>query len=108
MDSSIDYIYYNIYSATKKVIVENEMPTIKEIAKQLRVSISTVSRALSNHPSIGIRTKTLVQELAKEMGYEPNLQAISFKQRKTLVIGVILPYIREDFFSQAISGIEAA
>lgn len=86
----------------------NEMPTIKEIAKRLKVSISTVSRALSDHPRIGLRTKTLVKELAKELGYEPNTQAISFKQKKTFVIGVILPYIREDFFSQAISGIEAA
>lgn len=88
--------------------MENAMPTIKEIAKRLKVSISTVSRALSNHPRIGIRTKTLVQDLAKEIGYEPNSQAVSFKQKKTFVIGVILPYIREDFFSQAISGIEAA
>lgn len=88
--------------------MENEMPTIKEIAKRLKVSISTVSRALSNHPRIGLQTKALVQDLVKELGYEPNSLAISFKRRKTFIIGVILPYIREDFFSQAISGIEAA
>jgi DNA-binding LacI/PurR family transcriptional regulator len=49
-----------------------------------------------------------VQQLAKELNYEPNPKAISFKQKKTFVIGVILPYIREDFFSEAISGIELA
>jgi DNA-binding LacI/PurR family transcriptional regulator len=49
-----------------------------------------------------------VQELAKELDYVPNAKAISFKQKKTYVIGVILPYIREEFFSQAISGIETA
>lgn len=86
--------------------MENKLPTIKEIAKRLNVSVSTVSRALANHPRIGLGTKTRVQELAKELNYEPNTQAISFKQKKTFIIGVILPYIREEFFSHSISGIE--
>ena len=88
--------------------MENKLPTIKEIAKKLKVSVSTVSRALSNHPRIGLSTRERVQKLAKEMNYEPNTQAIFFKQKKTHVIGVILPFIREDFFSAAISGIETA
>lgn len=86
----------------------DKLPTIKEIAKRLNVSVSTVSRALSNHPRIGLRTTARVQQLARELNYEPNAQAISFKQKKTYVIGVVLPYIREEFFSQAISGIETA
>lgn len=85
----------------------NKLPTIKEIAKQLNVSVSTVSRALSNNPRIGLRTRMRVQQLAKELNYEPNLKAISFKQSKSFVIGVIVPHIREDFFSEAISGIES-
>jgi LacI family transcriptional regulator, repressor for deo operon, udp, cdd, tsx, nupC, and nupG len=85
----------------------DKLPTIKEIANRLNVSISTVSRALNDHPRIGLRTKQKVQDLAKELGYEPNTQAIFFKQKKTHVIGVVLPYIREDFFSLAISGIES-
>lgn len=88
--------------------MENKLPTIKEIAKKLKVSVSTVSRALSNHPRIGLSTRERVQQLAKEMNYEPNAKAIFFKQKKTHVIGVVLPYIREDFFSEAISGIETA
>lgn len=88
--------------------MENKLPTIKQIAQRLKVSVSTVSRALSDHPRIGLRTKMRVQELAKELDYVPNAKAISFKQKKTYVIGVILPYIREEFFSQAISGIETA
>lgn len=88
--------------------MENKLPTIKEIAKKLNVSVSTVSRALSDHPRIGLRTKMQVQQLAKELGYEPNAKAISFKQKKSFVVGVVLPFIREEFFSQAISGIEAA
>ena len=88
--------------------MDHKIPTIKELAKKLNVSVSTVSRALSDHPRIGLRTKMRVQKLASELNYEPNTQAISFKQRKTFVIGVILPSIREEFFSEAISGIEEA
>jgi DNA-binding LacI/PurR family transcriptional regulator len=80
--------------------------TIKEIASRLNVSVSTVSRALHNHPSIGLRTKMQVQKLAQELNYEPNQAAISFKQGKTSTIGVILPNLREEFFSTAINGIE--
>lgn len=81
--------------------------TIKEIAKKLMVSPSTVSRALNNNPRIGLRTRMEVQKLAKELNYEPNSRAIFFKQKKTYVIGVVIPFIREEFFSQAISGIES-
>lgn len=88
--------------------MDNKLPTIKEIAQRLHVSVSTVSRALNDHPRIGLRTKMQVQKLANELGYEPNAKAISFKQQKSFVVGVILPFIREEFFSQAISGIETA
>lgn len=80
--------------------------TIKEIARRLNVSVSTVSRALHNHPSIGLRTKMQVQKLAEELNYEPNQAAISFKQGKTYTLGVILPNLGEEFFSIAINGIE--
>jgi LacI family transcriptional regulator, repressor for deo operon, udp, cdd, tsx, nupC, and nupG len=82
--------------------------TIKEIAKRLKVSPSTVSRALNNNQRIGLKTRMEVQNLAKELNYEPNNRAIFFKQKRTYVIGVVIPFIREEFFSQAISGIEAA
>src|SRR5579871_190752 len=85
---------------------EKRLPTIKEIAKQLNISVSTVSRALHNHHSIGLRTKMRVQELASKLNYEPNQTAIFFKQGKTFTIGVILPNLSESFFSSAISGIE--
>ncbi len=86
--------------------MENMLPTLKEIAKRLNVSISTVSRALHNHHSIGLRTKQQVQELAKQLNYEPNQTAIFFQQRKTFTLGVVLPELSEAFFSYAISGIE--
>ena len=86
--------------------MNNKLPTLKEIAQRLKFSVSTVSRALNNHPSIGLRTTTQVQQLAKELGYEPNQSALLFKQQKTHTIGVILPNLKEEFFSQAINGIE--
>lgn len=86
--------------------MENKIITIKEIASRLNISPSTVSRALHDHKSIGLRTRTNVQKLAKELNYEPNQTAIFFQQRKTFTIGVILPELSEAFFSSAISGIE--
>ena len=80
--------------------------TIKEIAKRLNVSVSTISRALHDHPSIGLGMRQQVQKLAQELKYEPNQAAISFKQGKTFTIGVILPNLGEEFFSIAINGIE--
>src|SRR5882672_3485950 len=80
--------------------------TIKEIAKRLNVSVSTISRALHDHPSIGLRMRQAVKKLAEELNYEPNQAAISFKQGKTFTIGVILPNLGEEFFSMAINGIE--
>lgn len=86
--------------------MSNKITTLKEIATRLNFSVSTVSRALHNHPSIGLRTTEQVQRLAKELNYEPNQTALLFKQQKTNTIGVILPNLKEDFFSQAINGIE--
>lgn len=83
-----------------------KLPTLKEIAKRLKLSTSTVSRALKDHPSIGLVTTMRVKKLAEELGYEPNNTAIFFKQRKTFTIGVVLPNLSEAFFSTAISAIE--
>jgi DNA-binding LacI/PurR family transcriptional regulator len=86
--------------------MDQKPATIKEIADRLKVSVSTVSRALHNHPSIGLRTKMQVRKLAAELHYEPNQAAISFKKGKTFTIGVILPSLGEEFFSMAIDSIE--
>jgi len=98
------FFYLAIY--LRLTALEQKPATIKEIASRLNVSISTVSRALHNHSSIGLRTRMQVQKLAGELHYEPNQAAISFKQGKTMVIGVILPNLGEEYFSMAINGIE--
>jgi DNA-binding LacI/PurR family transcriptional regulator len=86
--------------------MDQKPATIKEIAKRLNVSVSTVSRALHNHPGIGLRTRLQVQQLATELKYEPNQAAISFKKGKTFTLGLILPNLGEQFFSIAINAIE--
>jgi len=80
--------------------------TIPDLAKKLGLSNSTVSRALRNHPDISAETKKLVNKAANEFNYVPNPIAQSLKNNKTHTIGVIVPEIKHDFFSSAISGIE--
>ncbi|MCJ8165684.1 LacI family transcriptional regulator [Pontibacter sp. E15-1] len=80
--------------------------TIKVIAKMLHVSVSTVSRALHDHPSIGVATSLKVKQLAKELNYQRNQTAVYFQQGKTYTLGVILPELSEAFFSSAVSAIE--
>lgn len=80
--------------------------TIKDIARELGISPSTVSRALKDHPDISIATKKAVNELADKLNYQPNTVALNLRQRKTNTIGVIIPEIVHFFFSTVISGIE--
>lgn len=80
--------------------------TLKQIAKELNVSVSTVSKALSNSPEISEPTKIKIQEFAKLKNYKPNNVAINLKNRSTKTIGVIIPNILNPFFAKVFSGIE--
>lgn len=80
--------------------------TIKDIARALQISPSTVSRALKDHPDISKQTKKAVVELANQLNYQPNYIALSLRKSKTNTIGVISPQIVHFFFSTIISGIE--
>ncbi len=80
--------------------------TLKQIAKELDVSISTVSKALRNSIEISEDTREKVQAFAKLYNYRPNNIALSLKNRKTKTIGVIIPEIVHHFFSKVIQGIE--
>lgn len=81
--------------------------TLKQIAKELNVSVSTVSKALSNSPEISEPTKIKIQEFAKLKNYKPNNVAINLKNRSTKTIGVIIPNILNPFFAKVFSGIES-
>lgn len=80
--------------------------TLKDLARELNISISTVSRALKDNPEISAVTRARVQKLAKELNYQPNALALSLRHSKTNTIGVILPELVHFFFSTVISGIE--
>ena len=80
--------------------------TLKQIAKELDVSISTVSKALKNSEEISEATRQKIQAFAKLYNYKPNNIALSLKNRKTKTIAVIIPEIVHDFFAMVISGIE--
>ncbi|MGD2035195.1 MAG: LacI family DNA-binding transcriptional regulator [Bacteroidales bacterium] len=86
--------------------MKSSQVTIKDIAVELGISPSTVSRALKDHPDISPKTRKAVQELAEKLHYEPNAIALSLRNRSSKTIGVILPQIVHFFFSSVISGIE--
>jgi LacI family transcriptional regulator len=80
--------------------------TLKQIAKELNVSVSTVSKALNDSPEISELTKTRIKEYAKLKNYKPNVIGLNLKNRKTKTIGVIIPNILNSFFAKVFSGIE--
>ncbi|MGQ7871124.1 LacI family DNA-binding transcriptional regulator [Sunxiuqinia sp. sy24] len=80
--------------------------TITDIARELNISPSTVSRALNNHPAISTKTRELVIGLARKRNYQPNLLALNLLRKRTNTIGVIVPEITSHFFSSVISGIQ--
>ena len=91
---AIYYFYENYFKKMKK-----EVTTLKKMAQILNLSISTVSRALNNHPDISASTTKKVNDLAKKLNYMPNIFAKGFRQHKTNIIGVIIPNIISYFTS---------
>lgn len=80
--------------------------TIKDIAKALNISISTVSRALKNHRSISVDTRKMVNDYATKHHYKPNALATSMRTGRSSIVGVIVPEIMHNFFAMVIDGIE--
>lgn len=80
--------------------------TLKKIAKVLDISISTVSRALKNHPDISVSTKQKVMELAQTLEYEPNAMAVNLRSKNTKVFGVMIPSITNNFYDSFIAAVE--
>ena len=95
-----------MYIVPLKHLYLYKMVTLKQLAKELNVSISTVSKALNNSAEIGEDTIKRVKELAELYNYKPNKVALSLKQNKTKTIGVIIPDILEHFLAKVLFGIE--
>lgn len=84
----------------------NHFITIKDIARELDISVSTVSRALRDTYDVSIKTKSKVLQKAAELKYKPNLNARGLSQGRTHTIGIILPFITNYYFSTVITGIQ--
>ena len=80
--------------------------TIKDIARELNISVSTVSRALAGNPLVKPSTKKAVIELAEKLNYQPNFTALSLRSNTTKTLGVIIPQLVHEFFSMVVRGIE--
>lgn len=80
--------------------------TIKDLARLLQVSPSTISRALADHPDIGEKTKKRVRQLAEELGYKPNYMAANFRKKNSKLIALIFPEINMFFFPSVIKAFE--
>jgi LacI family transcriptional regulator len=80
--------------------------TIKDLAKMLNISVSTVSRALADHPDISKETKVRVKEVAEQFKYLPNLHARFFRKKNTKLIALIIPEFNRFFIPDLIAGIQ--
>ena len=80
--------------------------TIKDIARELGVSPSTVSRALKDNPDISQETRDVIHKYAREHNYKPNVLALNLRTSRSNTIGVIIPQLVHHFFSCVLSGIE--
>ncbi|MBI3137670.1 MAG: LacI family DNA-binding transcriptional regulator [Sphingobacteriales bacterium] len=83
-----------------------QQSTLKKLSEVLGISISTVSRALKNHPDISEHTKTRVRELATAMEYEPNSYAVQLRTRQSNVMGILVPSINNFFYDSFIAAVE--
>ncbi|MFC5626353.1 LacI family DNA-binding transcriptional regulator [Algoriphagus winogradskyi] len=77
---------------------------LKDIARELGISISTASRALNAYPGIADETIKLVKEYAEKHNYVPNTMAVNFRKNKTMTLGIVVPELIHYFFSSVISG----
>src|SRR5215216_3997558 len=85
--------------------MSHKKATLKDIAESLNVSITTVNRALKNHPDISTKLKEQIVFLAGELHYRPNYFASSLRKRRSGIIGVIIPRVIHYFSSTVLSGI---
>lgn len=80
--------------------------TLRDIAEELNLTISGVSKALSNHPGISPTTKQRVKEAVERLNYRPNKIASSLQSGRTKILGVIIPSADKSFFGSIVYGME--
>lgn len=84
----------------------NKRPTIKDIAKELGVTATTVSLGLRDDPRLPEKTISKVKEMAKKLNYRPNVQALALVANKSSFIGLVIPNVLNSFFPSVITGIQ--
>ena len=82
-----------------------ENATLKQIANQLGISITTVSKSIKNYPDVSPATKKKVIELANSLNYTPNSFAVNLRTKESKTIGVIIPTVDYHFFSKVFQGV---
>jgi LacI family transcriptional regulator len=87
-------------------MLKKQRTTVYDIARELNLTASTISRALNNHPAISDRTKKLVIRTSKRLGYQPHRMAAALRNGKSNIIGVIVPVTDRNFFASVVRGIE--
>lgn len=92
----------NILKVPKK---QSQLVTLKQIAEELGISITTVSKALNDYPDVSKKTRRLVRETAQMLNYVPNSFAVNLRTKESKTIGLIIPEIVHHFFSSVIKGI---
>ena len=95
-----------IKTKKKQKLNTSTQTSLSDIAKAIGVSVSTVSRALNDHPDISDKTRNAVKKIAAELAYEPNALALSLVTRSTHTLGVIIPNLQTTFFATMLSGIQ--
>lgn len=105
---SISSYFYYLWLKIEIILMNKPQITIKDIARALNVSPSTVSRALKDNPDISRETRDLIHAYAREHNYKPNVLAVNLRSSRSNTIGVIVPQLVHHFFSCVLSGIETA
>ena len=99
-------VQINLDFHTNVCIFAAKMTTITDIAAALGITPSTVSRALAGNPRVKEETRIAVQKKAEELGYEPNVVASNLRKGQSRIVGIVIPRIHREFFSNVIGGAE--
>lgn len=103
-ENVFDFSFFIIFICSNRKEIMKPV-TLKQIAEQLNISVTTVSKALKDYSDISPKTKVLVKEFAKTLNYKPNTFAVNLRTKESKTIGLIIPVIVHHFFSNVIRGI---
>jgi LacI family transcriptional regulator len=97
---------FSLHLPDENHLMKEKEVTIYDIAQSLHISPATVSRGLKDHPAISKKTKKLITDTARQMGYRSNTFASNLRRQKTNTVGVIVPRLNSSFMSDALAGME--